>query len=65
MSDYRMIVSPTSINIIKELNNYIWSDKKAGQPKDMYNHSIDAIRYYVSHRLKMPLGGGKIYKFDI
>jgi phage terminase large subunit len=65
MSDYRMIVTPTSKNIIKELNNYIWSDKKAGQPKDMYNHSIDAIRYYVSHRLKMPLGGGKIYSFDI
>ncbi len=65
MSDYKLIVSSTSLNVIKELNNYVWSDKKAGQPKDMYNHAIDAIRYYVSHRLKMPLGGGKIYKFDI
>lgn len=65
MSDYKLIVTSTSLSLIKELNNYVWSDKKAGQPKDMYNHAIDAIRYYVSHRLKMPLGGGKIYKFDI
>ena len=65
MSDYKLIVSSTSLNLIKELNNYVWSDKKAGQPKDMYNHAIDAIRYYVSHRLKMPLGGGKIYNFNI
>jgi phage terminase large subunit len=39
MCDYKLIVTPTSVNLIKELNNYVWSDKKAGQPKDMYNHS--------------------------
>jgi hypothetical protein len=37
---------------LKELNNYIWSNKKAGAPRDMYNHALDGIRYYVSHRLK-------------
>lgn len=54
MLDYKLVVTPTSINLIKELNNYVWSDKKSGQPKDMYNHAIDATRYYISHRLKRP-----------
>lgn len=52
MQDYQLVVSPNSKNIIKELNNYIWSNKKAGAPRDMYNHALDGIRYYVSHRLK-------------
>ena len=52
MLDYEIIVTPTSTNIVKELNNYIWSNKKAGHPRDMYNHSIDGIRYIVSHLLK-------------
>jgi phage terminase large subunit len=52
MLDYEIIVTPSSTNIVKELNNYIWSNKKAGQPRDMYNHSIDGIRYIVSHLLK-------------
>jgi len=52
MQDYELIVTSTSKNIIKELNNYIWSNKKAGAPKDMYNHAIDGIRYYVTHRLR-------------
>jgi hypothetical protein len=29
MQDYEMIIDNDSINIIKELNNYAWSDKKA------------------------------------
>jgi phage terminase large subunit len=47
MMDYEIIVSPCSMNIIKELNNYVWSDKKSETPVDDYNHAIDAIRYYV------------------
>lgn len=54
IQDYKMIVSPNSINIIKELNNYVWDDKKSGKAIDFYNHSLDGIRYYVSHRLKKP-----------
>jgi phage terminase large subunit len=54
LQDYEMIVTPTSKNLIKELNNYIWSDKKSNQPVDMYNHIIDAIRYYVQHITKHP-----------
>lgn len=52
MLDYSIVVTSNSVNLIREFNNYIWSDKKAGQPKDMYNHGIDAIRYYVTHKLR-------------
>jgi phage terminase large subunit len=52
MQDYELIVDEDSINIVKELNNYVWNDKKSGTPIDMYNHIIDSIRYYISHKLK-------------
>jgi phage terminase large subunit len=48
MQDYTIIISSTSINIIKEFNNYVWNDKKSGVPVDNYNHAIDGIRYNVS-----------------
>ena len=54
MQDYELIVTPTSTNLIRELNNYVWNDKKSGSPVDMYNHIIDGIRYYISHILKQP-----------
>lgn len=43
--DYQIIVTPTSINVKKELSNYCWNDKKAGIPIDDYNHSIDGMLY--------------------
>lgn len=52
LQDYELVITPNSINLIKELNNYAWSDKKSETPIDMYNHIIDAIRYYVSHMTK-------------
>lgn len=44
---YEIIVDPgeESIPIIKELNNYVWHDKKSGVPVDAWNHYIDPIRY--------------------
>lgn len=45
MQDYKIVVSPESTEIGKELNNYAW--KANGVPIDAYNHWIDAIRYYV------------------
>lgn len=46
MQDYEIIITETSTNLAKELNNYIWSDKKAGIPIDAFNHALDAVRYY-------------------
>jgi len=54
LQDYKLVVTPTSHNIAKELNNYCWSDRKSDTPVDMYNHCIDALRYRVSHALKNP-----------
>ena len=45
MQDYQIIVTSESKTIIKELNNYIWSDRRSDTPRDDFNHTIDAIRY--------------------
>lgn len=51
LSNFKLIVDPSSTNLIKELNNYSWSDKKSETPIDAHNHLIDAIRYAVTHAL--------------
>jgi phage terminase large subunit len=45
LQDWQIIVDPESKNIIKELNNYIWHDKKSGTPIDLFNHTLDPIGY--------------------
>jgi phage terminase large subunit len=45
MQDYAIVVAPDSPTVIKELNNYIWSDRRSDTPRDDYNHTIDALRY--------------------
>lgn len=57
LQDYELIVDPESTNLIKELNNYAWSDKKSETPMDSHNHLIDSIRYIVSHQLEKPHKG--------
>lgn len=47
MQGYDIIVHTESIDIGRELNNYVWIDKRGGVPIDAYNHRLDAIRYYV------------------
>ena len=43
--EYKMIVTENSVNIKRELSNYVWNNKKANVPIDAYNHTIDSIRY--------------------
>jgi phage terminase large subunit len=57
MQDYEIIVEPNSINIAKELNNYVYADKGSKLYVDNFNHLIDAIRYNVFYHLS---GGGAI-----
>lgn len=45
MQDWAIVVSPESINIIKELNNYAWHDKKSQTAIDAFNHTLDPIGY--------------------
>lgn len=57
LQDFDLIVDPDSIELIKELNNYCWLEKKSSTPIDDYNHAIDALRYAVSYQLKNPNKG--------
>jgi phage terminase large subunit len=59
LQDFEIIIGLESHNLAKELQQYIWSDKKAGIPIDAFNHLIDAIRYYVM----MQDSGGSILIF--
>jgi phage terminase large subunit len=45
IQDYTLIVEGK--NLIKELNNYVWHDKKSKTPIDAFNHLLDALRYAV------------------
>lgn len=54
MQDYDLVVDPESTNLIKELNNYCWLEKKSKTPIDDHNHCIDAARYSISYQLKNP-----------
>jgi len=62
MIDYKIVVTDRSTNLIKELNNYVWNDKKSNTPIDDYNHCIDGVRYAVSH-LTMKPKRAKIKRF--
>lgn len=46
MQEYELIVD--GVNIGKELNNYVWNDKKSDTPIDAYNHICDSARYACS-----------------
>jgi len=50
---YIIVVDPNSHNVKKELNNYIWNDKKGGVPIDAFNHTLDPMRYCYN-KLKRP-----------
>ena len=49
--DYKLIIED-SPNMIKELNNYCWNNKKASIPVDNHNHLLDALRYAVTYQLR-------------
>jgi phage terminase large subunit len=59
---HRIHVTKQSINIIKELTNYKWVTDKNGnklnKPVDLFNHSLDAIRYVALNKLR-PSNAGK------
>jgi len=60
MQDYEIVVDSESINIIKELNNYIWHDRKSQTPIDDYNHHLDTIGYVLWDLIGKP-NKGKYY----
>ena len=54
-------VTPRSVNLINELQNYIWLTDKEGntlnKPLDAFNHCIDAMRYALTSQLANPHKG--------
>jgi phage terminase large subunit len=49
--DWELIVDPNSKEMIIELDNYKWSDKKQDEPIDAFNHCIDPLRYGFTHKM--------------
>ena len=45
IQDYEIIVEQNSLNLLTELRNYVWHDKRSQVPIDAYNHQIDPLRY--------------------
>lgn len=58
MKRYQLHVTKDSVNMIKEFRNYKWQEDKNGNilnvPVDMFNHTIDAVRYGLYDKLSRP-----------
>ena len=62
LQDFNLVIDPQSLNLVKELNNYSWLEKKSRTPIDKFNHLLDGLRYAVSYQLQNPnLGEYYIY----
>ena len=57
LQDYDLIIDADSTELIKELNNYCWLERKSQTPQDSFNHCLDALRYAVSYQLQNPNSG--------
>jgi phage terminase large subunit len=45
MQSYQLVVTPNSRNLITELENYTWHDRKSETPIDAFNHLLDSTAY--------------------
>ena len=60
MQDCHIVIDPSSINLIKEFNNYTWKENSAKTvPIDDWNHGIDGARYACQYLLGRTLARGK------
>ena len=57
LQDYDLIIDPNSLELIKELKNYIWLEKKSQTPCPNFDHLIDGLRYAVAYQLVNPNRG--------
>lgn len=67
MQGWKLHVTKDSINLIRELRNYVWEKDRDGnplnQPIDKFNHCLDALRYAVWTRFGQKAGYGQ-YSFS-
>jgi len=45
LNEKTIVSEADDIEFHKELNNYVWNDKKSNTPVDKWNHVTDAVRY--------------------
>jgi len=57
LQDFDLVIDPDSLELIKELNNYCWLEKKSQTPISAHDHLLDAARYAVSYQLRNPRAG--------
>ena len=57
LQDFGLVIDSNSVNLVKELNNYCWLEKKSRTPIDKFNHLLDALRYSISYQLQNPNQG--------
>jgi PBSX family phage terminase large subunit len=60
MQDYKIVITPNSINTKKELSNYSWSDKRAGLPIDDYNHCFTGETLITTNKGQIPIKDIKV-----
>ena len=60
MQDYNIVIDNSSINLIREFNNYSW--KLSGSiPQDSFNHLVDASRYSIQYLLTRSVPHGSYF----
>ena len=50
VQDFDLVIDADSIELIKELNNYVWHERNE-RPVDKWNHQLDALRYSAQYFL--------------
>tara|TARA_Y100000114_G_C11730712_1_gene313402 strand:+ start:181 stop:1386 length:1206 start_codon:yes stop_codon:yes gene_type:complete len=50
VQDYDLVIDADSLELIKELNNYVWHERNE-KPVDKWNHQLDALRYSAQYFL--------------
>lgn len=63
MQGWKLYVTKDSIDLIRELRNYVWAKDRDGnplnEPIDRFNHLLDALRYAVWTRFGQRAGYGQ------
>ncbi|MFI3175419.1 MAG: PBSX family phage terminase large subunit [Bacillota bacterium] len=56
LKGYEIVVHPSCVNFLTEISNYSWKEdgtgKRQNEPKDDFNHLMDAMRYAVERVAK-------------
>lgn len=68
MKRYKINIVATAVNVLKEFRTYKYKPSRTGEgntnePIDFNNHSIDAVRYAITHKVIIPNQESQVYDF--